>query len=381
MMSELEPPLWSIRYRPECWSDFVGQQEAVTLLRNLISSSNLPHLILLGPSGTGKTTAATLFSREFLGDTFVSNYLYLNVRDIISYPISKAKRTIQELAKLAPDERTPLDEYMSTVYREAKETLRVRGETGDPNRSQMLHEAIRLFASAVTLADSGVKILVLDEANALTDDMQQALRRTMEIYSSVCRFILITDSVAGWSPAVLSRCVIVRFPRPALDVVKRHVAEIASREGLNLRDEIITTIAEESEGDLRCAIDLLQVCWAVGEQRLTVDMVMECAETTLRKTVRNLVTNAINGKFVDARDMMKRLIAIEGYSAREVLREIGNDLSHRRLEPEVLARLMNRLAELDHRIEHAKNPFIHVGAMLASIQRVMAEKRQSAEQV
>ncbi len=380
MMSELEPPLWSVKYRPESWPDFVGQQDAVRLLQDLSTSSNIPHLILLGASGTGKTAAATLFAREFLGDAIVSNYLYLNIRDIIEYPISKAKRTIQELARLEPDERTPFDEYMSIVYRETKETLRVRGETDEPNRSQMLQEAIRLFASATTLGDRAIKILVLDEADALTNDMQQALRRTMEIYSNVCRFILITDSVTGWSPAVLSRCVIVRFVRPGLEAVKSLIAKIASQEGVKVSDEVMTTIAEEAEGDMRRAIDLLQVCWTVGGPRTTVDTVIDCAETTLRKSVRKIVTTAINGRFVDARDMMKRLIAIEGYSARDILREMGNDLSRRRLEPDVLSRLMDRLAEIDGRIGQAKNPFIHVDAMLASIRRVMSEQKNSAEQ-
>ncbi|MFW9931303.1 MAG: AAA family ATPase, partial [Candidatus Thorarchaeota archaeon] len=78
----MEPVLWSIKYRPKSWDDFVGQNEPITQLRSYVKSKTVPHLILYGPSGTGKTTAAQIFGREILGESFTSNFKMLNIRDL-----------------------------------------------------------------------------------------------------------------------------------------------------------------------------------------------------------------------------------------------------------------------------------------------------------
>ncbi|MHA2397129.1 MAG: AAA family ATPase, partial [Candidatus Thorarchaeota archaeon] len=153
----------------------------------MIESNVFANMIFYGPAGTGKTAAAELFSKEILGDSFGANFKMLNIRDVWDIPITKAKRSVQDLAKLGRDERSELDEYMSVVFREAKAARKTRGRSGNPTRRELLSEAIRFFASTTTVTDEKVKILVLDEADALTSSMQRGLRRTMELYSDACR--------------------------------------------------------------------------------------------------------------------------------------------------------------------------------------------------
>lgn len=362
----LEPLLWCIRYRPKDWTDFIGQDQAISQLEALAKSGTLTNMIFHGPAGTGKTAAADVFSREILGSSYVANFKSLNIRDIWDMSMSDAKRSVQDLAKISRDKRTELDEYMSVVYREAQTNLKIKGNTRPPNKSQLLQEAIRFFASTVTVADEKVKILVLDEADALSQSMQQALRRTMELYSDACRFILVTPSLSGWSPAVISRCSVIKFPSISEEHIVAHLQDIAQKEGVSIQSPAAQAIARESSGDMRRAINLLQIS-AVASKTVTEDVVYEHSDTPLTKRVREIVTAALDGSFVDSRKIMMSLLAIDGYEPQEILLEIERDLVKRPFDPASLSTVLDRVAEIDFRLLQGKNPFVHLSSLLATL--------------
>ncbi|MDF1540585.1 MAG: AAA family ATPase, partial [Candidatus Thorarchaeota archaeon] len=256
----MDPVLWSIKYQPKTWDEFFGQEEAIRQLQNYISSTTIPHFIFIGPSGTGKTLAANLFAKEILRDAYATNFKSLNIRDIRSYSISDAKRNMGALAKIDRSKRTEMDEYMSVVFREAKAARKAKGVSRDPNRSQLLHQAIHLFASTITISDDLVKLLVLDESEALDSNMLNALRRTMEIYSQTCRFILVTSSVAGWNPAIASRSIVIKFPSLKDEDIAGYLTKISEAENVAIDSLGMNSIIRESGGDMRRAVDLLQIC-------------------------------------------------------------------------------------------------------------------------
>ncbi|KXH72946.1 MAG: hypothetical protein AM326_10910 [Candidatus Thorarchaeota archaeon SMTZ-45] len=368
----LEPVLWSVKYRPKTWSDFVGRENTIGQLKSLADSSVFTNMIFYGPSGTGKTAAADLYSKEILGDSFGANYKLLNIRDIWDIPVSKAKRSVQDLAKLDRVQRSELDEYISVVFREAKAARSARGRSGNPTRSEILSEAIKFYASTATVADEKVKILVLDEADALSWSMQQALRRTMELYSAACRFILITPTLSGWSPAIISRSLTLNFSTPPPEVVQSLIADIAAKENVTIDDSALKAIARESTGDLRRAINLLQIA-STASDTVTEDVVYEHSETYLITKTRNLVTLALDGQYEPARKAIRNLVAIDGYSPQEVCLEIQRDVTKRPFAPVVLSKVLDRIAEIDYRILHGKNAFVHLAALLASLRAIAAE--------
>ncbi len=329
-------------------------------------------MILYGPSGTGKTAAADVFSRAILGGSFSANFKALNIRDIWYMPLAKAKRSVQDLAKLGRDERSELDEYMSIVYREAKAALKAKGRSRPPNRSQLLQEAIRFFASTTTVTDEKIKILVLDEADALSHSMQQALRRTMELYSDACRLILITPTLSGWSPAIISRCSVLKFPLLSENEVMTHVRKIAKNENVSIDLDAASAIARGSEGDLRRAINLLQIA-AAANTTITEDIVYAHSETPLNRSSREIVSLTIDGSYQDARKIMRGLVAVDGYEPQEVLLAIERDLVKRPFDPVTLSKVLGRVAEIDHRLIQGKNSFVHLAALLASIQNYASD--------
>ncbi len=367
----MEPALWSVKYRPTKWSDFKGQEKAISQLSNFVKSKTCPNMILYGPPGTGKTAAAKLFSREFLGSAYNSNFKLLNICDLRDISISDAKRTVQQLAKLSRSERDELDEYMSVVYNEAKSELKAKGHSRDPNKSQLLQTAIRLFASTITVADESVKLLVLDEADALDNNMQQALRRTMELYNQSCRFILITNSVSGWSPAVISRSLVLRFPALDDQAIQNLIIEVAKKESVEVEVAALQALSRESSGDARYALGLLQIS-AARKKVITEDIVYESTRDSFKESVRNIVSAAIKGAYLKARDDMRTLLTIGGHSSDELIVAIQQDILLRPLSSEKTQQLLDRIAEIDFRITQTRNPFIQLSALLASIGNIVS---------
>lgn len=139
-MENFELP-WIEKYRPEFLSDVVGNGEAVSRLSAIATVGNLPNIILAGPPGIGKTTSILCLAREMLGESYKNAVLELNASDARGIDIVRNK--------------------------------------------------IKMFAQKkVTLPPGKHKIIILDEADSMTAAAQQALRRTMEIYSATTRFAL-----------------------------------------------------------------------------------------------------------------------------------------------------------------------------------------------
>jgi replication factor C small subunit len=132
--------IWTEKYRPSKFSEIVGQDNTVKRVEALTNSLNIPHMMFAGPAGTGKSTLALIVVKELYKDNWKENYLELN----------------------ASDERG----------------------------INVIREKVKNFARTKSIGNIPFKIIFLDEADALTPEAQQALRRTMENYSSTCRFIL-----------------------------------------------------------------------------------------------------------------------------------------------------------------------------------------------
>ncbi|MFW9807037.1 MAG: hypothetical protein ACFFFK_09950, partial [Candidatus Thorarchaeota archaeon] len=158
-----------------------------------------------------------------------------------------------------------------------------------------------------------------------------------------------------------------------LDVVKKIISEIASRESVTIDEAALTAIAKESEGDLRRAINLLQIA-ATASNVVTEDLVYEYSETQLVSRIRNIVSLSLDGQYQPARKEIRNLVAIDGYAPQEICLEIERDIVKRPFSPETLSRIVDRIAEIDYRILQGKNSFIHLAALLASLRAIAAEE-------
>lgn len=212
---------WVEKYRPRTLDEVKSQEHATETLRRMVNASNLPHLLLYGPPGTGKTSTILALSRELFGPELFSNrVLELNASDErgLSVIRERVKNFAQQALIHAPSSKEYRERYPCPPF----------------------------------------KIIILDEADSLTQDAQSALRRTMEIYSKLTRFCLCCNYVSRIIDPVASRCSKFRFKALDGTHAKARVEEILKLEGVTYEEGVVEKALTVSDGDLRRAINLLQ---------------------------------------------------------------------------------------------------------------------------
>lgn len=193
--------------------DIVGNEETVGRLEILAQQGNMPNLILAGPPGTGKTTSVLALARQMLGDGFKEGVLELNASD---------DRGIEV----------------------------VRGR-------------IKAFAQKkVTLPAGRHKIIILDEADSMTEAAQQAMRRTMEIYSSTTRFALACNLSEKIIEPIQSRCAVLRYSKLTDVQVLKRLQQVLAFEKAPFNEQGLEALIFTAEGDMRQALNNAQATHA-----------------------------------------------------------------------------------------------------------------------
>ncbi|KXL41374.1 hypothetical protein M433DRAFT_56982 [Acidomyces richmondensis BFW] len=215
---------WVEKYRPKTLDDVAAQEHTVTVLRRTLQAANLPHMLFYGPPGTGKTSTVLALAKQLYGpDLIRSRVLELN----------------------ASDERG-----ISIVREKVKDFARM--QLSNPPAGPAGEEYRKRYPCPP------YKIIVLDEADSMTQDAQSALRRTMETYSKITRFCLICNYVTRIIDPLASRCSKFRFKSLDEDNAGKRLEDIGKLEGVMMDDGVIDTLLRCSEGDMRKAITFLQ---------------------------------------------------------------------------------------------------------------------------
>jgi len=307
--------IWTEKYRPVKFKDVVGQDDVVKRVEALTNSLNIPHLLFAGPAGTGKSTLALVVVRELFGDTWKDNYLELN----------------------ASDERG----------------------------INIVREKVKNFARTKSLGDVPFKVIFLDEADALTPEAQQALRRTMENYSSTCRFILSCNYSSKIISPIQSRCAVFRFKLLEKKDIEKVIQRICETEKLTITPEALEILYEGSEGDCRKCINLLQSTSSISPS-ITPDLVSTIISNAKPKDIKVVLDYAIAGDFAKAKEKLLDIMLRESISGQDVIKAMQKEIWELPVEPELRVRLIEKTGESEFRITEGSDPFIQLQSLLAS---------------
>lgn len=207
---------WIEKYRPKKLWDMVQSNELLDLFQNNINTGHMTHYIFYGPPGTGKTSAILAMGREIFEEYFPSRVIEFNASD--DRGIGAVREKISNEAK----------KYVSEIVKE-------NGKKIPP-----------------------YKIIILDEADSMTDEAQDALRVIIEKYSTVTRFCFICNYISKITDAIKSRCSAIYFKRLTNECMVKKLNDISKKEKIVLSKNIINTVIEVSNGDMRKAIMMLQ---------------------------------------------------------------------------------------------------------------------------
>jgi len=196
--------MWTEKYRPTTMKDVVGHMEFTPIWDKWIKEKDIPHVILSGQQGIGKTTIAIALARDILGDGFALNFLELNA--------------------------------------------------SDDRKLEVVRTKIKDFATTRSLGVS-CKICLLDEMDEMTPNAQKALKRIMEKYASNVRFIITTNHLHKIIGPIQSRCVVQKLKPVDKYAIRGLIFKICQSENLDYDYDVET---DNCNGDVRKAIQLLE---------------------------------------------------------------------------------------------------------------------------
>ncbi len=307
--------IWTEKYRPEKFSEVVGQDEIIKRIEPLTNSLNIPHLLFAGPAGTGKSTLALIIVKQLFGESWRDNYLELN----------------------ASDERG----------------------------INVIREKVKGFARTKSLGKVPFKVIFLDEADALTPEAQQALRRTMENYTSTCRFILSCNYSSKIIDPIQSRCAIFRFKLLEKKDIEKYLSIIAEKENLTIKPEAVESIYEGSEGDCRRATNILQSAASISPD-ITTDLISTIISTTKPKDIKVVLDYALSGDFEKSREKLLDVMLKQSVSGQDIIKAIQREIWNLSIEPPIKVKLIEKTGEIEFRIIEGSDPFIQLESLLAS---------------
>ncbi|XP_054628434.1 replication factor C subunit 5 [Dunckerocampus dactyliophorus] len=311
---------WVEKYRPQKLDDLISHKDILSTIQKFISEDRLPHLLFYGPPGTGKTSTILACAKQLYKDKeFNSMVLELNASDDRGIDV-------------------------------------VRGP-------------ILSFASTRTIFKKGFKLVILDEADAMTQDAQNALRRVIEKFTENTRFCLICNYLSKIIPALQSRCTRFRFGPLSPEQMIPRLEHVIQQESIDITPDGMKAVVTLSSGDMRRSLNILQST-SMAYSKVTEDTVYTCTGHPLRSDIANILDWSLNKDFNTAYQQILELKTLKGLALQDILTEVHLLIHRVDFPASVRMGLLIKLADVEHRLASGTNEKIQLSSMVAAFQAV-----------
>ncbi|CAM9590378.1 unnamed protein product [Ectocarpus sp. 6 AP-2014] len=306
---------WVEKYRPSSLEELVAHEDIVGILQKLIASNKLPHLLFYGPPGTGKTSTILACAKKLYGADFKMMVLELNASDDRGIDV-------------------------------------VRGQ-------------IKEFAGTKRLFSSGVKLVILDEADAMTNDAQFALRRVIEKYTKHTRFCMICNYVNKIIPALQSRCTKFRFAPLKPEQIQGRLQHVVDQEKVTITPDGVEAVMRLGQGDMRRVLNLLQSTH-MAYQKVDERHAYLCAAAPLKEDMEYIRNALLTASFKDAFDGILKLTTAKGYSLGDIVQELALKVMEIELPAAVMVHLLDEMSNTEERLAHGGSERLQLGSLVGA---------------
>lgn len=313
---------WVEKYRPNTLDELISHGDILTTIQRFIDEGKLPHLLFYGPPGTGKTSTIKACATMMYGASYKSMCLELNASD---------SRGI------------------------------------DVVRNQ-----IKTFAGTKTVFKStGVKLVILDEADAMTNDAQAALRRVIEKYSKNTRFCMICNYVSKITPALQSRCTRFRFAPLTLEQMTVQINRVAKAENLTLTEDGSAALVRLAHGDMRRALNVMQST-SMAYPVVNMDNVYTVTGHPLETDIEAIVGWLMNSSFSDCYTNISALKTDKGLALQDMLEDIHEFMYKIDFPAKVRIFLLEKFAVTEERLAGGADETMQLSALIGAFKRAIA---------
>jgi replication factor C subunit 3/5 len=291
---------WIEKYRPNTIDEIVGNGQVISILDNMVEKNSLPHIILFGSSGTGKTSTVLAFAKKIYGKFYRHMILELNGSD------DRGINVVREQIK----------EFCST----------------NNNLYKMFNKK------------NMYKLVILDEVDSMTLDGQFALRRIIENYTENTRFCLICNYITKITPALRSRCLAFRYEPLSNDFIMDKLYDIMEKENVDLEDQMIDKIVLKSGGDLRKSINMLQclTTFAKISKNNDIGLLFNMIDNQDIKVILKELKS--NNNFIEKFNKIKDVIDKKEYNLTEIIYYLIDEIIKNK---EVNKKIIKELSKLE----------------------------------
>ncbi|KAH9828318.1 Replication factor C C-terminal domain [Teratosphaeria destructans] len=340
---------WVEKYRPATLSDVSGHHDILATINKFVDSNRLPHLLLYGPPGTGKTSTVLALARRIYGNK--------NMRQMVLELNASDDRGIDVV-------REQIKTFSSTKQ------IFAGSFTKDNNQSDSL---------------GNFKLIILDEADAMTSTAQMALRRIMEKYTANTRFCIIANYTHKLSPALLSRCTRFRFSPLKEADIRQLVDKVIDEEGVNIAPDAVDSLVTLSKGDMRRALNVLQACHAsstplhipgqpvkegkdVKRDLITQETIFDCIAAPhpadINTIVETLLTTSNVGSCLSTINTLKRA---KGLALADILTALGDQLAEVKVPAQTRVAWLEGLADIEYRLSGGGSENVQTGGLVGVV--------------
>lgn len=312
----MQPQIWTEKYRPQSFDDVIGQEEAVKRIKALVENKNIPHMLLSGQAGTGKTTIALIIAKQLHKENWRQNFLELNASN---------------------------DRGIDTIRNQVKD-----------------------FAKTMAIEADSPKIILLDEADALTKEAQQALRRTMETYSNSCRFLLSCNFSSKIIDPIKSRCAIFKFKPLTKENIEAIIEKIAKQEDLSINKETVNILYSHCSGDVRQLQNILQSC-SVLSKNINKETMSSFLISVESDELLEVLKLAINKKFIESRNKLLDLMLNNGLAGLDIIKQIQREVLNLQIADEKRLDIIEKCGEIEFRLVEGSDDFVQLESLIAFI--------------
>lgn len=310
---------WLEKYRPSEIKDIVGNVEAVARLQVIAEEGNMPNMILSGPPGTGKTTSIACLAHKLLGPAYKEAVLELNASD---------------------------DRGIDVVRNKIKQFAQKK----------------------VTLPPGRHKVVILDEADSMTSGAQQALRRTMEIYSNTTRFALACNTSSKIIEPIQSRCAIVRYSKISDQDILSRLLVVAEKEGVAYNDAGLEAVIFTADGDMRQALNNMQATHS-GFGFVSQENVFKVCDQPHPLLVSRIIESCSKMDLDAAYEGMKQL-SDHGYSPMDIIVTVFRVVRNSDLQEFLKLEFLKEVGFCHMRIGEGVNSRLQLSGLLAKLCKI-----------